>query len=576
MRVRSAGIRDEGPAVRISYEGRPVEARQGDTLASALTDSGDRACRTTRLGDPRGVFCGMGVCNECTLVVDGEPSTLACMTPVREGMDVRLQPPARLLEATPRPELPEQELTPDVLVLGGGPAGLAAATAAARCGLDVVLLDERGKLGGQYYKQPSEQFALDEERLDTQYRQGRALVRRAEQAGVTVLKGVRVWAAFRPDHLLAAGTQSRWTLRPRRLVLATGAYERGVPMPGWTLPGVLTTGAAQTLLRGNQVSPGTRVLVSGNGPLNMQVAAELVRAGVRVVALAELADLRRVSGARAGLTMLRSAPDLVRDGAGYAAQLARARVPVLSRTAVVRVDGDEAVQRATVARIDAQGRPVPGTERSFEVDAVCVGFGFLPSNEIARSLGCRHSHDEALGSLTVEHTPDGRTSVDGVWVVGDSAGVAGARVAGAVGVLAGAAVAADLGRPLPPGLAREVQAADRLRRRNLRFQTALARVYAAPLLVDQLAEPETVVCRCESLSLRDISADLGASTGSAGALKRVTRAGMGKCQGRYCAPVVTALVARRSGRPVDEFAGFAPQVPYKPTEISLVADPAQP
>lgn len=576
MRVAGEGIKDDAAPVALTRSGRRVEARAGDTVASALTHDGDRTCRTTHLGDPRGVFCGMGVCNECAMVVDGQPSTLTCMTPVRDGMTVEVQPPARPLEAVAQPELPETELSPDVLVLGGGPAGLAAAAAAAEAGADVVLVDERGKLGGQYFKQPAEQLTVDEQRLDAQYREGRALVRRVERSGVTVLKGAAVWAAFAPDYLLAAGQDQRWVLRPRRLVLATGAYERGVPMPGWTLPGVMTTGAAQTLLRSTQVAPGSRVLISGNGPLNMQVAAELTRAGVTVVMLTELADVRRPAAAAAGLRMALSAPGLVRDGARYLATLARARVPVLQGAAVVRVEGDGRVQCATVARIDADGRPVPGTERQVEVDAVCVGFGFLPSNEVARSLGCRHTFDDSRGCLTVVHLPDGRTSVEGVRVIGDSAAVAGARVAQAVGVLAGAAAAKESGRVLPPALQDEVAAAERLRRRHERFQSALRQVYRAPVLVDQLAEPETVACRCESLSLAQVTEAVDASMGSAGALKRVTRAGMGKCQGRYCGPLLTTLVARRSGRPVDEFGGFAPQVPYKPTPISLVAEAAGP
>ena len=572
MRVTGEGVTDDAAPVVLTCGGRRVEARTSDTVASALVHDGARTCRTTALGDPRGVFCGTGVCNECAMVVDGRPSTLACMTPVRDGMTVEVQPPARLLEAAPLPELPETELAPDVLVLGGGPAGLAAAAAAAEAGADVVLVDERGTLGGQYYEQPAEQVTVDEQRLDRRDREGRALVRRVQRAGVTVLQGAAVWAAFAPDHLLAAGPDRRWVLRPRSLVLATGAYERGVPVPGWTLPGVVTTGAAQTLLRSTHVAPGRRVLVSGNGPLNLQLAAELARAGVTVVALAEVADLRRPSSAGAHLRMAATAPRLVRDGVGHLATLARARVPVLHGAAVVRVDGPDQVRRATVARLDETGRPVAGTERSFEVDAVCVGFGFLPSNEVARSLGCRHSYDDVRGCLTVDHTPDGGTSVPGVRVVGGSAGVAVAEVAQAAGLLAGAAAAQDCGRRLPDGLRSEVARAERLRRRSERFQAALWRAYRAPVLVDQLAEPETIACRCESLTLQQVTAAV--DTGSAGALKRVTRAGMGTCQGRYCGPLLTELVARATGRPLDERSGFAPQVPYKPTPISLVAEPS--
>lgn len=423
MRISSEGIGECPPELDLVFEGRPLRAGEGDTLASALTHAGERALRTTRDGGARGLFCGMGVCGECALEVDGEPGRLACLTPARAGMRVARQPVARTLPAEPSGELEERELVPDLLVLGAGPAGLAAAATAAEAGLDVVVVDERAKPGGQYYKQPSAAFPVEEDRLDRQYRAGRALARRVARSGARVLSGVRVWGAFAPDHLLAVGAERRWVLRPRRLVVAAGAFERGVPFPGWTLPGVLTTGAAQTLMRSTQVAPGERVLVSGNGPLNLQVAAELVRAGATVVALAELAALPGPRVVPAGLAMLRAAPGLVRDGAGYAATLARARVPVLASSAVVRAEGDGAVRRAVVARVDAAGRPVPGTERSFDVDAVCVGFGFLPSNEVPRALGCRHRYDEQAGGLVVERGPDGRTDVPGVWVVGDAAGV---------------------------------------------------------------------------------------------------------------------------------------------------------
>ncbi|MCF6508108.1 FAD-dependent oxidoreductase [Blastococcus sp. MG754426] len=573
MRVRSDGIEDGAPQVELHHEGRPVAASGADTVASALTDAGIRACRTAVDGSARGLFCGMGVCGECAVVVDDRPGRLACLTPVREGMRVAPQPAARPLAEEAVEELEEVELRPDVLVLGAGPAGLAAAATAAEAGLRVLLVEERAKLGGQYYKQPATAFTVDEGSLDGQYRQGRALIRRVQRAGVEVLTGVRVWGAFAPDHLLAAGEDRRWVLRPRRLVIATGAFERAVPFPGWTLPGIMTTGAAQTLVRAQQVAPGTRVLVSGNGPLNLQVAADLVRAGVTVVALAEVAALPGPRAVRAGLRMLRSAPDLVRDGIGYAATLARARVPVLTSTAIVRAEGGDEVRRAVVARLDGEGRAVPGTERTFEVDAVCLGFGFLPSNEIARSLGCRHRYDAGTGALAVECGPDGRSSVDGVWVVGDAGGIAGARVAEARGALAGAAAAADLGAAVGGGLAEAVGQAERLRRRNEAFQSGLATVFRAPLLVDQLAEADTTACRCESVTLGEIAAGVAGGAGSAGALKRATRAGMGRCQGRYCTPLVTHLVARSTGTTVDEYAGFAPQAPFKPVEIGVVAEP---
>ena len=574
MRVFGRGITPAGEPVRLHYCGRPVTAQTGDTVASALTNAGLRACRTSSTGDERGMFCGMGVCTECSMVVDSEPGRLACMSYVQDGMQLDLQPPAPALNGGGSSQLPERELVPDVLVIGAGPAGMAAAAVAAEAGLAVVLVDERAKLGGQYYKQPSESAALAEQRLDEQYRQGRGLMARLAEAGVRVIPNVAIWGAFGPGHVLGVGPGERWTIRPKRLVLATGAYERGVPLPGWTIPGVMTTGAAQTLMRSNQVSPGMRVLISGNGPLNMQVAAELAEAGVTVVALVELARVRHVRHAADGARMLRAAPDLVRDGAGYAFSLARARVPLLQGSAVIKVDSgaDGAARRATVARIGGSGEIVPATERTYDVDAVCVGFGFLPSNEIARSLGCQHSFDDASGYLRVTVDDTGRTSVPEVWAIGDSGGIQGARVAKAAGVLAGAAVAVDLGRMLSARIAAERATAVKARHRNLSFQAALWRVYKAPLLLDQLAGPTTTVCRCENLSLADVTAEVGDELAlTSGALKRLTRAGMGKCQGRYCGPVVMALASRQSGRPIEEFAGFASQVPYRATSVDVIA-----
>jgi NADPH-dependent 2,4-dienoyl-CoA reductase/sulfur reductase-like enzyme len=467
------------------------------------------------------------------------------------------------------------ELSPDVLVIGGGPAGLAAALAAATGGLEVILVDERAKLGGQYFKQPSEEFEIVESELDTQYQSGRELIGRMVASKVRILKEVKVWGAFGPHHILASGPTSRWIFRPKRLIIATGAYERGVPMPGWTLPGVMTTGAAQTLLRSNQVSPGTRVLVSGNGPLNLQVAAELARAGVTVVALAELAKVRGKSTLLPGLQMATSVPKLVADGLGYVATLAKHRVPMLHGTAVIRCDGVGKLMQATVAAIDSTGNAIEGTERVFEVDAVCVGFGFLPANEIARSLNCQHDFDGERGALSIKQDESGRTSIPEIWVIGDSARVTGAKVAQSRGVLAGVAILRDLGRNVPESLKYEQQAASRKLRHHLRFQSALSRVYQAPLLEDQLADADTIICRCENLSLRQVQEQLSGSIRTSGALKRLTRAGMGKCQGRYCGPILTSMVARVSELPIDEFAVFRSQAPYQPTEIDIIAESTQ-
>jgi thioredoxin reductase len=573
-RVRIAGVSAPSQTVSIRFAGRAIACRPGDTLAAALVAAGELSCRETAGGERRGLFCGMGVCRECAVTIDGRPGELACMTAVRDGMVVERQPAAPVLAAVPdEPRRRTRLLAPDVLIVGAGPAGLAAAAAAGEAGLDAVLLDERPKLGGQYFKQPPEEAELDERALDRQFRTGRALIARVRRAGVRFVGGVRVWGAFAPDELAATGDGARYVLRPRRLIVATGAYERAIPIPGWTLPGVMTTGAAQTLLRAHQVAPGRRVLVSGNGPLNAQVAAELAHAGADVVALAELADLARPARAGALAGMLATEPRLVGDGLRLHAALVRRRVPVLGGCAVIRVGGSDRVERAVVARIGRDGLPVAGSEREYAVDAVCVGFGFAPSNELARALGCRHVYDPARRTLVTARDDRGRTSLDGVWVAGDGAAVGGALVARSDGLVAGADVARSLERALPAALAHELHAAERARRRQRRFQRALWRLYRAPQPGDALAAPETAICRCESVSRAAIDAALDGGVEHIGAVKRLTRAGMGACQGRYCGGLMAEAAARRSGRPPDELSGFAPGVPFKPVAISALVGP---
>jgi thioredoxin reductase len=573
VRVRVPGVVPPSEVLAFRFAGRAITCRPGDTVAAALVDAGELGCREAAGGEQRGMFCGMGVCQECVVTIDGRPGRRACMTPARDGMVVERQPVAPVLASVPdEPAREERLLAPDALIIGAGPAGLAAAAAIAEAGLDAVLVDERPKLGGQFFKQPPDEAGLDERALDAQFRAGRELIARVRRAGARFIGGVHVWGAFAADELAAAGDDARYVLRPRRLIIATGAYERAVPIPGWTLPGVMTTGAAQTLLRAHQVAPGRRVLVSGNGPLNVQVAAELVRAGVDVAALAELAPLTRPARAGALAGMLASEPRLVGDGLRLQARLVRRQVPVLYGSAVVRLDGSRRVERAVVARIGRDGRPVTGSERAYEVDAVCVGFGFAPSNEIARALGCRHAYDPAARALVTERDDRGLTSIDGVWVIGDGAAIGGAHLAGIDGLLAGADVTRSLGGTLPAALLRELEAAERARRRHRRFQRALWRLYRAPPS-DALTTAETAICRCESVSRAVIEAALDERVEHIGTVKRATRAGMGSCQGRYCGIVMAEAAARRAGRPLDELSGFAPGVPFKPVSIDALLGP---
>ena len=554
----------------IQFENRRIECRPGVSVAAALTAAGERSIREAGPGDARGLFCGMGVCQECRVEVDGRSGVRACMATVKDEMRIARMPeravPGDRPEERAADNLPE---APDLLVIGGGPGGLTAAAVAAESGADVAVIDERPALGGQFFKQPASAAVLSPSLAgDRQFERGRQLIEHARRSGARILNGAEVWGAFAPNEFGVLKGGSSWIMRPKRTVVATGAYERGLPIPGWTLPGVMTTGAAQTLLRSYGVLAGQRLLVAGNGPLNLQVALELERAGAKVVAVAESARPPGRASPVDAVRLFQSAPRLALDGLRYLGGLRAAGVPVLYQRVLKSVEPADGRLAATLVRVGEEGGPA---DRTIEVDAVCVGYGFQPNNEVLRCLGCRHDHDERRGHLVTVRDEHCETTVPGIYAIGDCCGLGGAPAALQEGVIAACAAVRSLGFDQTPGHARARAQAVRTLRRHRIFQAALWRVFDAPRYQTELATPDTLICRCERVRLCDLDAAVEDGNATIGMLKRRTRLGMGPCQGRYCAPVAAAMLERLTGTRVDEYSLFAPRAPIKPVRVGDIA-----
>ena len=567
MRIRSQGIERRGEPLVFTFDGAPVEAYPGETVASALIAAGIWGLRGNRDGSSRGLFCGMGVCGECRVRI-GAKSRRACLEPAVNGLPVtrhQSRAPAQS-EDNDSQIAPWKELSTDILIIGAGPAGLSAAKTAAESGLEVLVIDERHSPGGQYFKQPGDGFDVVESGIDSQFSEGLELIRAAQEAGAQFMFDATVWGTFGPHRIAVSVDGHTCVMRPRRLILSPGAYERAVPVPGWTLPGVLTTGAAQTLLRAYQTAPGKRVLIAGNGPLNLQVAYELFRAGVQVKTVAELAAPPYFASPVAALKMAYFSPGLLLTGVRQLIALKAGGVPLRYRHALVAAQGDNKVSAAVIAKVDHTGHVIDGSQKTLDVDAICVNYGFLPQSELARSLGCNFRFDPEKVTLTAERDEDGRTNTEQVFIVGDAGGLGGAKVAIDQGALAGLAAAQDLQnsdrRHTDAGKYRKTL------RRHWRFQEALWRVFSAPCLTTQLAEADTLICRCEEIDRQTIELCFDESPTSIAAVKRATRAGMGRCQGRYCTTLLAALVSEMSGSQITADDFFAPRAPFKP--LSLV------
>jgi len=542
---------------------RDIPFRPGQSVAAALTVAGVRELRATRRGldgEGRGVFCGMGVCQDCLVEIDGWPNNRACVAKAAPGIEVRHQGfpgTARAPAAVPAPDdgpLPAPRVL-DLLILGGGAGGLSAAIGARRAGLDVLVVEERSALGGQYYKQPVPGLGVSA--LDAQQADGRRLAEQAEASGAAIWRGAELWGAFALERLAVLHEGRTHLLAPRTVIVAAGAFERPHVVPGWTLPGVVTTGAAQTLWRSHRALLSRRVLVAGNGPLNLQVACDLAEAGAEIVAVAEAAPAPMTRW-REAMAMALADPALAAKGAGYLAALARRRAPLLHATILTRIERQGGALAATLR--------TPSGERRLVADAIALGYGFLPSHEVLRALGATCRFDEARGQFVPERDEDAMTSVAGLYAVGDCAGLGGAPAAREEGVIAAAAVALRLGAG--ETLAAEAAAARSRLAKHRRFQDALWRLYAAPRAKLSLAHDNTIVCRCEEVTKGEIDAALADGGPTLGEIKRRTRCGMGRCQGRYCAPLLAEHVAETQGRPLDDRALFAPRAPVKPVTIA--------
>jgi NADPH-dependent 2,4-dienoyl-CoA reductase/sulfur reductase-like enzyme len=452
------------------------------------------------------------------------------------------------------PSLPSERSAAavDLAVVGAGPAGLAAAVTVADAGCTVAVLDLGDRVGGQYYRHGSgetvahhnwRRFVDLRDRFEAHVRRGR----------IDHLAQHAVWSIDRRTSFVlraTAGEREREAreVDARTLVLATGAYDRHVPFPGWTLPGVMSAGGVQALLKGSQVAAGRRVVVAGTGPFLLSVADGLLGAGVEVAAVVEANSPLRYAGSSAAVAR---AYEKIPEVLGYSARLVRHRVPYLTRHAVTAAHGEGQLEGVTISRVDDRWSPKPGRERSIRCDTLAVGYGFVPQVDLPLSLGCACELG-VDGSLTITVDAAGRTSVPCAYAAGETAGVGGADVAEIEGALAGAAVVRDL-----TGVAsltgRETRRLRARRKRMRRFAEVMKAVHPVRDGWTEWLDDATLVCRCEDVAhaqIREAVCELGAT--SPRAVKLVSRAGMGWCQGRICAIPTATITAELLGRPVTQ------------------------
>ena len=446
----------------------------------------------------------------------------------------------------------------DVAIVGGGPAGQAAALILGRGGARVAVIDEQARPGGQILRQPPAAFTLPRWMTGASYRG-----LRQQLAAFEALSEVR-WLGNRSvigiDGAIDAFTITTTTstgverIGARRVLIAAGCYDLPVAIPGWTLPGAMGAGGLQALVKAQGVLPGDRIALAGTHPLMLIVAAQIVAAGGAVAEIL-FEQTRRSMLANLGGAVPAAGP--LRDAARALVQLRRAGVAVRFGQRLLAIEGADAVAALRVADRD-------GRERRLACDAVGLCYGFLPQSDLPRQAGLAMRWASPTGGWAATHDEWMRGSIPGIAVAGETTGVAGAPAALQAGRIAGVGLAADLGLiDLPAACAIQSPAA-RAWRRARRFAATLDRIADPGPTLARLSE--TIVCRCEDVTLATLNAAIGAAP-EVNAVKLATRCGMGLCQGRGCEHLLTRLVAAHCGVTPDTLRPFTPRFPARPVRI---------
>lgn len=416
-----------------------------------------------------------------------------------------------------------------VVIIGAGPAGLSCASELAAAGREVVLIDDNPTAGGQYFRQLPQTYRValgarllrDKARFDK-------LAKTLALPGVRYLPSTVVWGAPDRKTVAYAGPTSSGRIQAYAIIIATGAQEKSLPFPGWTLPGVISAGGCLNLAKAHGLVPSGRVIVAGNGPLVLVAAATMIAADVEVVRVVEAqSDVRLAAAAVSGLL---AAPGILRTGISYRAKILRSGARFQTGWMVAEAKGGDTLKSVGIAPIGPDGQPLREKLKWIDADILVVGYGLLPGTEAARTFGCRMQYDPALNGMVPVRDASLRTSEEGVYVIGDSAGIGGVEVALMEGRIAARSIL-----QVEAG----VTLTSRYRRLD-RYRRKLNLAYAMPKSLVAATE-DTIICRCEEITLGRLSADPNHNLGSLNALKTSSRLGMGRCQGRNCLHTASAL-----------------------------------
>jgi NADPH-dependent 2,4-dienoyl-CoA reductase/sulfur reductase-like enzyme len=457
-----------------------------------------------------------------------------------------------------------------VAIVGGGLAGAAAAELLAGHGARVLVLDDNLRPGGQYLRDSPQAGSGWTDRIR---RHGLKLLDRLALSGVDFRSRVEVLGIENGFELLVAdGNCVLFTVNSERILLATGARERFIPFKGWTLPGVMATGAVQILIKQSGILPARETLVAGAGLFLTAVARDIQKSGGSVPAvLDETSFSKRVPPP--GI--------LARQFAKFAqggAMLARLRLggtSIRNGTRILEARGENGLREVVAARVDKEGTVIPGSETIYPVSCLAVGFGFTANIELAQLAGCGLAFNSELGGWVVKVNENLETSVAGIHAAGEITAIGGAAKSMTEGRLAGLAILERMGLLKSDAMREELSALKKMRQRLMAFaryfnsQYSFTPEYMAGWI--RSLPDDVPVCRCEEVNLGDVRRAVAEGFDTPAAVKKATRCGMGICQGSTCKTILLDVLSALTGKPLAHI--FLPSVrmPIKPVYLATLA-----
>ena len=447
----------------------------------------------------------------------------------------------------------------DVVVIGAGPAGLAATVTAAGAGLSTLLLDENAGPGGQVWRAIASTPLKRRDTLGADYWEGEELVAAVRSSTAEIIHGATVWSLDRNLEICVSIAGKSAFVKARRVILATGALERPFPIPGWTLPGVMTSGAAQTMLKSSGLVPDGPTVIAGQGPLIWLLAAQILRLGGRIDRILDTTERKNYLAALPHAFGFVTSPYFLKGLAMM--REVRAKVPVVSGVTDLVAEGHGQLASVTYA--------VGRRRETVAAELLLLHQGVVPNVNLAMAADIEHRWDDTQLCWSPVLDADGNTSIAGIAIAGDGAGIGGAAVAVISGRIAGRAAI----EALAPAAAAKLAPVATLRE-------AQAKAERGRLFLDRLFRPsrqfripkgDTIVCRCEEITAKDIVDSVAIGATGPNQLKAYRRTGMGPCQGRQCGLTVTELMAQTRAKTPQEIGYFRLRAPVKPITLAELA-----